>query len=68
MPKIDIAKVPAERITSYPKEFAATVSGRVKQKIGDVAGLTQFGVNITRIKAARPLRCAIGTNRRMSSS
>ena len=51
MPKIDIAKVPAERITSYPKEFAATVSGRVKQKIGDVAGLTQFGVNITRIKA-----------------
>ena len=58
MPKIDIAKVPAERITSYPKEFAATVSGRLKQKIGDAAGLTQFGVNITRIEpgAASALR------------
>ncbi len=50
MPKIDIAKVPAERITSYPKDFAATVAGRLKQKIGDPAGLTQFGVNITRIE------------------
>jgi uncharacterized cupin superfamily protein len=51
MPKIDIAKVPAERIASYPKEFASVISGREKQKIGDAAGLTQFGVNITRIKA-----------------
>jgi uncharacterized cupin superfamily protein len=51
MPKIDIANVPAERITSYPKEFAPVISGREKQKLGDAAGLTQFGVNITRIKA-----------------
>ena len=50
MPKIDITKVPAQAIASYPKEFAAVISGREKQRIGDAAGLTQFGVNITRIK------------------
>jgi uncharacterized cupin superfamily protein len=51
MPKIDIAKIPAHEIASYPKEFAAVIAGREKQKIGDSVGLTQFGVNITRIKA-----------------
>jgi uncharacterized cupin superfamily protein len=51
MPRIDIAKIAAQQIASYPKEFAAAISGREKQKIGDAAGLTQFGVNITRIKA-----------------
>jgi uncharacterized cupin superfamily protein len=40
-----------QRIASYPKEFAAVISGREKQRIGDAAGLTQFGVNITRIEA-----------------
>jgi uncharacterized cupin superfamily protein len=50
MPKIEIAKIPAQQIASYPKEFAPVISGREKQKIGDAAGLTQFGVNITRIK------------------
>jgi uncharacterized cupin superfamily protein len=51
MPKIDIAKIPAQQISSYPKEFAPVISGREKQRIGDAVGLTQFGVNITRIKA-----------------
>jgi uncharacterized cupin superfamily protein len=51
MPKIDIGSIPAQQITSYPKEFAPVISGREKQRIGDAAGLTQFGVNITRIKA-----------------
>src|SRR3954463_1447366 len=50
MPKIEIAQIPAQPIASYPKEFAPVISGREKQKIGDAAGLTQFGVNITRIK------------------
>ena len=51
MPKIDIAKIPAQRTASYPKEFAPVISGREKQRLGDSVGLTQFGVNITRIKA-----------------
>ena len=36
---------------SYPKEFAPVIAGREKQKLGDAVGLTQFGVNISRIKA-----------------
>jgi uncharacterized cupin superfamily protein len=50
MPKIDIATVLAQQITSYPAKFAAVIAGREKQKLGDAVGLTQFGVNITRIK------------------
>src|SRR3954466_3740899 len=51
MPRIEIGKIPAQQIASYPTEFAAVISGREKQRIGDAAGLTQFGVNVTRIKA-----------------
>lgn len=50
MPKIDISKVPAGNTASYPKEFMPSIAGREKQRIGDAAGLTQFGVNIARIK------------------
>ncbi len=51
MPKIDIAQVPWTNFASYPKEFAYAIAGREKRKIGDAVGLTQFGVNIARIKA-----------------
>src|SRR5262249_15204767 len=51
MPKIEFEKIPAQQIASYPKEFASVISGREKQRIGDAVGLTQFGINITRIKA-----------------
>jgi uncharacterized cupin superfamily protein len=50
VPKIDVAKIPAQPIASYPKEFAPVIAGREKKRLGDAAGLTQFGVNITRIK------------------
>lgn len=50
MPKVDVASIPAQPIASYPREFAPVISGREKQRIGDAVGLTQFGVNITRIK------------------
>jgi uncharacterized cupin superfamily protein len=51
MPKIDRAKIPFDNNRSYPKEFASVIAGREKQRLGDAAGLTQFGVNISRIKA-----------------
>src|SRR5438132_1864453 len=50
MPKIEIEKIPVQQIASYPKEFASVISGREKQRVGDAVALTQFGVNITRIK------------------
>src|SRR5262249_12370530 len=50
VPKIDRSGVPWTNNASYPKEFAHAIAGREKQKVGDVAGLSQFGVNIARIK------------------
>lgn len=51
MPKIDRSNIPFVNNPSYPKEFAPVIEGREKQKLGDAVGLTQFGVNIARIKA-----------------
>lgn len=58
MPKIDVKSVPWTNNASYPREFAYAIAGREKQKIGDAVGLTQFGVNIAKIKphAASALR------------
>ncbi len=51
MPKIDLAKVPVQKGAGrYPKQFCAPLDGREKQALGNAAGLTQFGVNLTRLK------------------
>jgi uncharacterized cupin superfamily protein len=50
MPKIDIARIRVDSSTIYTGEFRDVVAGREKQKLGDAVGLTQFGVNITRLK------------------
>lgn len=49
MPKIDIASVPVETATRYPKPFDQVVEGRVRQRIGNAVGLDQFGVNLCRL-------------------
>jgi uncharacterized cupin superfamily protein len=33
--------------TIYPKPYAELVKGRLKRKLGDIFGLTNFGVNLT---------------------
>lgn len=50
MPKIDIASAPARTSSAYPRPFRAAVAGRSRQALGELAGLTQFGVNLTRLK------------------
>jgi uncharacterized cupin superfamily protein len=50
MPKIDVAKAPLRTTTIYPEEFKHVCHGREKAALGNVAGLTQFGVNLTRLK------------------
>jgi uncharacterized cupin superfamily protein len=50
MPKIDIGSVPAQQVAAYPSKYAAVIAGREKQRLGDAVGLTQFGVNVTRIR------------------
>lgn len=47
MPKIDIDRVPLNRGSSYPEPHASEMSGRGYLRLGDAAGLTQFGANIT---------------------
>src|SRR5215471_12332041 len=58
MPKIDVDKVPVDTSTFYPGQFRKVVDGRQRQKLGNAVGLTQFGVNLTRLKpgAASALR------------
>lgn len=50
MPKIDIAKVPVDTATRYPPPFDKAVVGRSRQRLGNAAGLDQFGVNICTLK------------------
>jgi uncharacterized cupin superfamily protein len=38
-----------KRSTGYPAPFAARTGGREKRPLGDLFGLTNFGVNLTRL-------------------
>ena len=56
MIKIDIDAAPRGDGTTYPDEFAGPCLSRRRWKLGDAAGLTQFGVNLLRLPdgAANP--------------
>jgi uncharacterized cupin superfamily protein len=58
MPKIDIGKLPVDSRSTYPEPFARAVAGRSRKRLGNAAGLDQFGVNLTTLKpgAASALR------------
>jgi len=58
MPKIDIASLPVDSRTNYPPPFDRVVAGRERKRLGNAAGLDQFGVNLTTLKpgAASALR------------
>lgn len=38
------------RQTAYPEPFASMVKGREKRRLGEAFGLSNFGVNLTRLK------------------
>ncbi|WP_298626404.1 cupin domain-containing protein [uncultured Zoogloea sp.] len=40
---------PRVRPSIYPEPFASRMAGRVKHPLGDLFGLTNFGVNLTRL-------------------
>ena len=40
---------PRARKSNYPEPFASRMAGRDKRALGDVFGLTNFGVNLTRL-------------------
>jgi len=49
MPKIDIAQAPTKHGTGYPPPYDQPCLDRKRWKLGDAAGLTQFGVNLQRL-------------------
>jgi len=50
VPKIDMARAVVRTKSAYPGQLSRITEGREKTALGDVAGLTQFGVNLTRLK------------------
>ena len=49
MPKIDLSTAPRGAGSRYPAPFDAPCKARAWHKLGDAAGLTQFGVNLVRL-------------------
>ena len=47
--KIDLTPVAVVRGSSYPAPFDAPCWGRSRQRLGDAAGLSDFGVNLMRL-------------------
>lgn len=47
---INLENVPERKGSSYPEPFKALVTGRSKQRLGDAAGLKNFGVNLVKLK------------------
>lgn len=48
--QIDLSQVPVETGSTYPEAFRASVAGRSRQRVGNAAGLTHFGVNLTTLQ------------------
>ena len=49
MPRIDVTTVPERTGSGYPAPFAANAGARSKLALGDAGGLSDFGVNLTRL-------------------
>jgi uncharacterized cupin superfamily protein len=50
MPKIDLIKAPVRKGTAYPKPYDAPCLERIRLRLGDAGGLTDFGVNLLTLK------------------
>ena len=51
MPKLDLAKVPVKTGSIYPEPYASMMQGRSSLRLGEAAGLTQFGVNLVTLES-----------------
>ena len=50
--KIDLAQAPVSAGTLYPPPFDEPCRARVRNRLGDAAHLTQFGVNLTTLRGS----------------
>jgi uncharacterized cupin superfamily protein len=46
---INPEELPIENSTDYPDEFKSIVAGRFRQRLGNFAGLKNFGVNLVKL-------------------
>ena len=49
LPALDPKDLPEQSTTGYPEPYKSRVAGRHKRRLGDHAGLKNFGVNLTRL-------------------
>jgi uncharacterized cupin superfamily protein len=49
MPKLDLGSIPLRKGSSYPAPFDREPANRIRQRLGDAGGLTQFGVNLLQL-------------------
>ena len=49
MPKIEMSAVPERRGSGYPPPFDAECADRIRQRLGDAGGLSDFGINLMRL-------------------
>ena len=50
MQKVDLASIAARMGSGYPEPFDRPVAARERRRLGDAGGLTQFGVNLLRLR------------------
>jgi uncharacterized cupin superfamily protein len=48
-PAMDPAQLPEQSSSGYPEPYRSRVAGRRRRRLGDAAGLKNFGVNLTRL-------------------
>ena len=48
-PAFDPKDLPEQSSTGYPEPYKGRVAGRHRRRLGDAAGLKNFGVNLTRL-------------------
>jgi uncharacterized cupin superfamily protein len=48
-PALDPKDLPEQSATGYPEPYKSRVAGRHRRRLGDAAGLKNFGVNLTRL-------------------
>ena len=49
MPKIDLSAVAERKGSGYPAPFDTPCADRIRQRLGNAGGLTDFGVNLMRL-------------------
>jgi uncharacterized cupin superfamily protein len=54
MPRIDIDSAKLLTGSGYPEPYASQMAGRSSRRLGALAGLTQFGVNIVYLEPGAP--------------